>query len=254
MKNSFGNICRQWRKQRRYSQLQLAVEMEVSSKHISFIETGRSHPSRAMVIKIGTFLSVSKREINRGLSSAGYAPAYSELPYEHEDLKLVFSAVDQMIENHMPYPAIVLNQSWDVIKYNASALELLKNIGFSTHNNLIEAVIHHKNSTKIINWQESAAVILSRVRHEISLLGVPDRLEQLENQLSDSLDRCDNSCSFISDQSVLSIRLKVPGAVLSFFSIIAELGSVQDVAVGEFKVELMFPADEETVNYYKLVK
>lgn len=253
MKNSFGSVCREWRKQRRYSQLQLAVEMEVSSKHISFIETGRSHPSREMVIKIGTFLSLPKREINRGLYSAGYTPAYTELPYEHEDLKLVFSAIDQMLESHMPYPAIVLNLNWDIVKTNNSAQELLRNLGFSKHKNLIEAIVNdHNGVSKIKNWQESANVLLTRLRHEISIIGRSERLEELERQLAFCLEPYNENYSLDTNQSVLSVELQVAGEVLSFFSIIAQLGSVQDVAVSEFKVELMFPADEKTVNYYSI--
>ena len=141
MKNSFGSILRKWRKQRRYSQLQLALELEISSKHISFLETGRSKASREMILRIGTFLFLPKREINRGLFSAGYAPIYSEFSADDEELKHVFNAVDQMLENHMPYPAIVLNQNWDVIKANNAAVQLLSNLGFEKHHNLVEAVI-----------------------------------------------------------------------------------------------------------------
>jgi transcriptional regulator with XRE-family HTH domain len=141
MNNSFGSICREWRKQRRYSQLHLALELDISSKHISFIETGRSIPSREMILKIGAYLFIPKGEINRGLYSAGYAPVYTDLPYEHEDLKHVVSAIDQMLINHMPYPAIVLNQYWDVVKANESAQKLLAGLGFSGQKNLIEAII-----------------------------------------------------------------------------------------------------------------
>jgi len=252
MKNSFGNVCREWRKQKRYSQLQLALELEISSKHISFIETGRAVPSKKMILKIGNFLFLPKREINRGLYSAGYAPVYTELPYEHEDLKHVFSAMDQMLINHMPYPAIVLNQNWDVVKANESAQKLLADLGFSEHKNLIEAIISDDPATsKIINWHESARTVLIRLRHEISILGGSKRLEGLEKKLALCLASDGANLAITASQPVLSIELQLSGSVLSFFSIIAQLSTVQDVTVSEFKVELMFPTDESTINHYQ---
>lgn len=252
MKSSFGNICRLWRQQRRYSQLQLALELGVSSRHISFLETGRSTPSREMVLKIGHFLHLPKREINRGLYSAGYAPVYTELPYEHEGLRHVFIAIDHMLANHMPYPAMVLNQNWDVVKSNEAAQKLLASIGFSEHQNLVEALIDDDPATsKIINWHESAYVVLVRLRHEISMLGGSERLEELEQQLSLCIDFEDDHLSVCPSQPVLSINLQLPNDVLSFFSIISQLSTVQDIVISEFKVELMFPTNTVTENYYK---
>lgn len=129
MKNSFGSICREWRKQRRYSQLQLALVLSVSSRHISFIETGRSSASRQMILKIGTSLFLPKREINRGLDAGGYAPVYKELSHDDEQLKPVFDAINQMLQNHLPYPALVLNRHWDVVNVYASARDLLARHG-----------------------------------------------------------------------------------------------------------------------------
>lgn len=253
MSHSIGSILRKWRKQRRYSQLQLSLDLDISSKHISFLETGRSIPSRKMILKIGEFLYLPKREINRGLYSAGYSPAYTEFPIEHGDLKPVLSAIDQMIINHMPYPAIVLNQNWDVVTANDSAKRLLFDIGYSKHENLVEAIISDNPSTsKIINWQESASVLLVRLRHEISMLGGSDRLEELEERLTLHLSG-DNEATEIKDnQVVLSTKFQLANCVLSFFSVIAQLGAVQDVTVSEYKVELMFPSDDETKEFYKV--
>jgi len=251
MENSFGNICREWRKQRRYSQLQLSLELDISSKHISFIETGRSKPSREMILKIGTFLFLPKREINRALYTAGYAPIYTELSHEHKDLKHVFSAIEKMLENHMPFPALVLNQNWDVVNANESAQSLLESLGFSEHQNLVEAIISDDPKTsKIINWHESVLTVLVRLRHEISIMGGSKRLEELEQKLTSCLAPKDDVLNIDASQSVLSMELQLPNTVLSFFSIIAQLSTVQDVTVSEYKVELMFPTDDNTKNYY----
>lgn len=252
MNDSIGCILRRWRKKRRYSQLQLALELAISSKHVSFIETGRSLPSREMILKIGEFLFLPKREINRGLYSAGYAPVYTELSVGHERLKPVFSAINQMIRNHMPYPALVLNQDWDVVQANATAERLLVDLGYSGHKNLVEALTcDNPQTSKIVNWHESALAVLMRLRHEINMLGGSRRLEELEKNLTACLAPEDEVINIDETAPILATKIKTNGYVLSFFSIISHLSTIQDVTVGEFKVELMFPADEITQNFYR---
>ncbi|MEE9327027.1 MAG: helix-turn-helix domain-containing protein [Cocleimonas sp.] len=251
-KNAFGEVLKKWRKLRRYSQLQLAIEIDVSSKHISFLETGRSTPSREMILRIGSFLYLPKREINQGLLAARFAPEYSELSSGHEDLKPIFTAIQTMIENHMPYPALVLNQNWDVVNMNESAKTLLDEVGYSGSNNLIEAIISDDPETsKIINWHESASAILMRLRYEINLLGANEYLENLAQQLSKRLAPDNEWLGVDGEQVAISTRLQIKGKKLSFFSMITQLGTVQDAIVSELKVELMFPLDEQTRDFYR---
>lgn len=252
MKNTVGTILKKWRNQHRYSQLQLALELEVSSKHISFIETGRSNPSKEMILKISTFLFMPKREINRALYAAGYAPIYTELSITDESLKPIFEAIEAMVKNHMPYPAIVLNQSWDVIMTNNSAQNLLLDLGYSEQTNLIEALImDNPKTSKIINWHEAVSAVLTRLKQEMSILGNPQRLQEYEKKLSKCLLLNTESPNIeIEEQVVLSTKIQLNKNTLSFFSIIAQLGTVQDITVSEYKVELMFPADKATKKYY----
>ncbi len=252
MKIQIGNILRCWRKRYRYSQLQLATELGVSSKHISFIETGRSRPSRQMLLNIALFLNVAKSEINRALITAGFAPAYHKLNIEDEKLKPVLSAFNQMLENHMPYPAIVLNQSWDLVQVNRAAVELLTQVGFVGESNFLQALINDDESdTSIINWQESMAQVLIRLRNEICTLGGHEQLENYEKQLSKKVNDKTILDVFQSNDTVLTTQIKIKEDRYSLFSIIANLGSVQDVVISEFKIELMFPADEATKEYFR---
>lgn len=251
MNNKVGNILKKWRKQQRYSQLQLAVELGISSKHISFIETGRSMPSKAMIFKISTFLCMPKRETNRALYSAGYAPIYRELPASDESLKPIFEAVERMVNNHMPYPAIVLNQSWDVVMANESAQNLLSSLGYSDHTNLIEALLaDNPEKSKIINWHEAASTVLARLKQEITMLGSHHKLQKYENELSKCLSLTTGSPKIEAKEIVLSTKIRLNEKILSFFSVVAQLSTVQDVALSEYKVELMFPTDEITKMYY----
>jgi len=252
MNKPFGKLLNQWRKHRRYSQLQLAVELDVSSKHISFLETGRSVPSRDMLLKIASFLILPKREVNQWLYAAGYAPIYYELSEGDESLKLVYSAIDQMLTNHMPYPAIVMNQNWDLVQANDSAKKLMLDLGFSNHKNILEALIDDSpDSSKIINWHETVSVVLTRLRHEISVLGGSKRLNKLESRLAKSISSEQGKIISDTNQAALCMDINIGGNRLSFFSIIAQLGAIQDIAVSEFKVELMFPSDEGTKAYYQ---
>lgn len=251
MSNSVGVIIRKWRKARMRSQLHLSLEMGISAKHISFIETGRSVPSRKMIVKIGEFLNLPKREINTALYSAGYAPVYTELSFDDNRLKPVFDAIDQMIANHMPYPAIVMNQSWNIINANESAKSLMSELGFSGYENLIEALIHdNPEKSKITNWHETVAGVLARLRHEISMQGGSDRLDDLEKRLNLCLSPNADVIDIIDSQPFLSTKLRVYDKELSFFSIISQLSTIQDITVSEVKIELLFPTDERTREFY----
>jgi len=250
MENTIGNILKLWRQQRRYSQLSLALELGVSSKHISFIETGRSIPSKEMILKISNFLVMPKSEINRALYSAGYAPIYSELLSSDASLKPVFEAVDKMIVSHMPYPAYVLNQSWDLINANDSAIKLLSDLGYSEYTNMLEALISDDaKKSKIINYTEAISSVIARLKLEISMLGSHERLQEYETLLSERLN--EGSEIGLSDEVVLSTKFKLNEYELNFFSFFAQLGTVQDVIVSEYKVELMFPVDTVTKEYYE---
>jgi len=252
MKTTIGTILKGWRNQYRYSQLNLATELGVSSKHISFLETGRSLPSRQMLLNIALFLNIAKSEINRALITAGFAPVYHKRDIEDENLKPVLSAINQMLESHMPYPAIVLNQNWDLIHANQAAIELLAKVGFIGETNFLQALINDNESDSfIINWQESMAQVLIRLRNEICALGSNETLESYEKQLAQKVDDKIILKVFSSNESVLTTQLNLDGKTYAFFSIIANLGAVQDVAISEFKIELMFPSDDKTIAYFK---
>ena len=251
MNNTFGHLLSHWRKQRRYSQLQLSVEIDVSSKHISFLETGRSSPSRQMIVKIGTFLSVTKNEINNALLSAGFAPMYGQSDQPEIDLKPVFDAMELMLKNHMPYPAIVLNKDWDIVNANQTAIQMMTEIGFSNHFNFIQALIEDDPKvSKIVNWNYTVSHLLLRLKNEIAVYGSSSKLKQLEKQLSKKITAKDQMQALDNQQSVLATQIKLNGEIYAFFSIIANLGAVQDVTIGDYKVELMFPNDEKTTELF----
>jgi len=178
-----------------------------------------------MILKICEFLLVPKGEINRALNIAGYASVYAELSSSSKSLEPVFEAIDHMIESHMPYPALVLNQYWDVVNTNDSAKMLLQSLGYLEHTNLVEALMSDNPETsKISNWHETLASVGARLRQEISLLGSPQRLQELEKKLSDCLQSSACNYGSATKEIVISTKIKLNGKALSFFSIMNRNG------------------------------
>lgn len=246
---TFGNLLKDWRQHRRFSQLQLALESDVSARHISFLETGRAKPSKDMVLKLATCLLLPKRDLNQALLAAGYAPLYTELDLQAPDLQPVLAAITHMIERHLPYPALVLNHEWDVVQTNSAAQALWAELGF-TQANLLEALIAaDQPNSPILNWQETAAASLLRLHYEIYSSGGSPRLQKLAQQLQ---ARLPESLPNVTPSAALpAVKLRAHGQTLALFSVIAQLSTVQDVNVSELKVELLFPADAATQAFYQ---
>ncbi len=251
-KNSaFGEILSDWRKRRRFSQLGFGLSVDVSARHLSFLETGRAKPSREMVLKLADSLEMPKREINRALLAAGFAPAYVSRTAGDLDLVPIEGAIGKMLENHLPYPAISIDRVWNIVGGNEAAMQLMNAAGFGGYNNILHALAEQsKEQSSIINWEEAVGLSLERVRTELEALGGNVELENLENKLavrflSDSMGE-----EFDRSQAVIPTRFNIDGQVLSVFSVFAQFGTVQDMALDELKIELMFPMDEETEKYF----
>ncbi|MBL1276951.1 MAG: helix-turn-helix domain-containing protein [Ectothiorhodospiraceae bacterium] len=243
-----GSILQDWRKKRRYTQLNLALDAGVSSKHLSFIETGRSIPSRKMILNLNQILSLPRFELNRVLNLAGYAPKFTELSNTHKDLKPIFNIIDRIVDNQMPYPAFVLDRHWNVVRSNDAMNNLLFDLGMTKHKNLIDALVDEDlDRSGIVNFEEVIGQLLSRVKNEASIT-CDAKLIGLEKKLKDTL-----SFDGVLDEKsmVLSTIFNIKGKRLNLFSTIAEMGAVQDVFIGEFKIELMFPLDPQTESYFK---
>lgn len=253
METSFGNILRDWRKQRRMSQLVLGLNANVSSRHISFIESGRSKPSREMVLNLAGVLQISKAQTNLGCLAAGFAPVYENHSGADSDLSKIHHAVSIMLENHLPYPAIVLDNHWNVKQANKSAQRFLFETGFSGAENLVEMLIGDTpQSSSIENWHESVTLVLQRLKVELFQQGQDVYLSDLVERLSAHLD-ANSDCSVQIDfsQAVIPTRFKLDGQTISVFSTVTQFGSVFDIALAELKIELMFPADKETEEFFR---
>lgn len=251
---AFGLLLRDARRARRYSQLDLALQAEVSQRHLSFLESGRAQPSRQMVIQLATALDLSMRERNRLLHSAGFVGLYPQRPLAAADMGPVREALDLMLTHHAPYPAVVVDRAWNLIAANPPMDRLLgfggdvdalwARIGDGGPRNILKLVLHPEGLGRlIVNLPELAPQILARTAREA--LEHPSVQQVLDTVLAyPDLPRAyrqmDLSCPPLP---VMPMHLHLNGLDLRLFTMLATFGTPLDVTADELRVELFFPAD-----------
>ncbi len=246
MENSFGATLKEWRGRRRMSQLDLGLSANVSARHISFLETGRSKPSRSMVRLLCDSLDLPLNARNAFLTSAGFAPAYRRRDLKDDDMAHVRAAVDWMLERHDPYPALALDRHWRVVRLNRSATMLLRGAGLREGDSLLEAMLdRNRLANALDNWSEVVEHTMVRLRTESAHLGGDPVLDAAIETLSADPD-LGAPADDATLPAVVPARYRAGDMVLSLFSTIAQFGSAEDIALAELKIELMFPADEPT--------
>lgn len=244
MADVFGEVLKDWRTRRRLSQLDLALEADVSARHLSFLETGRSRPSRGMVLRLSDVLAVPRAARNQLLSEAGYAPLYSARPENAPDLAPLDAAIDRMLATHDPYPGLALGHDWSIRKMNRAAMLLFGTAGIGIGDNLVGQTLDNATlKAAILNHDEVIRHILTRLRTEIAHFGDdPVRQEWIARILRDHPDAADPPAD--PQPAVVAVRYHTPFGALSLFSTIAQFGSVEDITYADLQIELMHPADE----------
>jgi transcriptional regulator with XRE-family HTH domain len=243
---AFAQQLKHWRNIRRMSQLDLGLTANVSARHVSFLETGRAAPSRDMVLQLCETLEVPLSAQNIVLQAAGFAEVFLNRGLNAEELAHVRQAVDWTLQQHNPYPAMALDKHWTIIKANIAATMLLSAVGLSEGDSLLQAMqTSAALRTAITNWPEVVRHMVSRLRMESVKLGHDAVLSEAAENLAAQLGDGGKSEPHVST-AVLSTRYLLNGVELSLFSMIAQFGSAEDIALADLKIELMFPADEAT--------
>ena len=248
-----GALLRDWRRRRRLSQLDLAVNAEVSTRHLSFVETGRSKPSRELVLHLAEHLDVPLRERNDLLLAAGYAPAYRQRPLDDDAMEPVRAALDKILVGHEPFPAVIVDRRWDLVAANQAALAILTDgvapALLAPPANALRVTLHPDGlAPRITNLAEWSAHLLSRLRREATstadaeLLALHDELAGYPG-VSDGRDEATDPASLLF--TTLHLRT-TKGVDLSFFSTVATFGTARDVTLAELSIESFFPADAAT--------
>ena len=244
-----GALLRDWRQRRRMSQLDLALEAGVSARHLSFLETGRSRPSREMVLHLAEELDVPLRERNRMLLAAGFAPAYGERPLESPELEPVRRAVAEVLTAHEPYPAAVIDRWWDLVASNRPLNLFLTGVAehlLEPPVNVLRVSLHPEGlAPRIANLAEWRAHLLDRLRREVAATG-DERLAALLDEVSAYPAPPGGADVPPSGAIAVPLRLDAGDRVLTFISTIATFGTAVDVTVAELSIEAFFPADAIT--------
>jgi transcriptional regulator with XRE-family HTH domain len=259
--NGFALLLRSWRQKRRLSQLDLAFAAGVSQRHISFLESGRAQPSRSMILLLSEALEVPLRERNQWLLAAGFAPIFQARPLTDPQMNQVFSAVRMMLTNHEPYPAVAIDREWNIRMSNApfDALNVLLGEDLWTRvggeeRNLMRLFFHPQGLRPFVeNWAVAAPMLWRRARREAEAFG-GDEMKRVLAELQphqdwDTLRAADDSALV----PVLPLEISKDGLRLSLFTVIATFGTAQDVTADELRIETLFPADEATERFFRMV-
>jgi transcriptional regulator with XRE-family HTH domain len=244
-----GELLRHWRERRRISQLDLSIQADISTRHLSFVETGRSAPSRDMVLRLADNLDVPLRERNHLLLAAGYAPAYGETPMDAPQMATVRQAIRLVLKAHEPYPAVVVDRGWNLVDANSTLAVLTTGAApelLAPPVNVLRLSLHPDGvAPRIVNLAEWRGHLLGRLRREVAATGdgeLADLYEELRGYPGGSHEIETAS----GGEVVVPLRIRTDAGVLSFFGTVATFGTPLDVTVAELSIESFFPADPET--------
>jgi len=258
--NAFGKLLKQWRDRRNISQLDLALNSQVSQRHISFLESGRAKPSQEMILQLARVLEIPLRHQNLMLSAAGFAPIHAETDLSAPEMTPVCKAIAFILQQQEPYPALVIDRYWNLLMTNQGATRLLST--FIDPNklqdlfcidgkiNLMRVVFDPQGLRSfIVNWEDVAGHLLQRTHREaFSSLESKQSTLLFEELMSypDALNLWQTLSHFTQHTLLLTMHLKKNDLNWQFFSTIATLGTPYDITLQEIRIECLFPANEET--------
>jgi transcriptional regulator with XRE-family HTH domain len=249
----FGEHLRQWRQRRRLSQLDLAQEAEISTRHLSFVETGRSLPSREMVLRLAERLDVPLRERNALLVAAGYAPMYRERPLQDPALAPARQAIETLLKSHEPWPALAVDRHWNMVAANRMLPHLVQGADpslLAPPVNVLRLSLHPRGlAPKIANLAQWRSHIFERLRHQVHATGdsaLAALLEELRAYPGPAgeEERVEGELPGV----LVPLRLRTPQGTLTLISTTTVFGTPVDVTLQELALETFFPADDATAQ------
>ncbi|MBZ6075943.1 helix-turn-helix domain-containing protein [Microvirga puerhi] len=251
--STVGDHLRDWRQRRRMSQMDLALEADISTRHLSFIETGRSQPSREMVLHLADRLEVPLRERNILLVAAGYAPVYSHRPFEDPALQAARQAIDLVLKGHEPYPALAVDRHWSLVAANGALMPLVGAVDpglLKPPVNVLRLSLHPQGmASRIVNFPEWRDHILARLHHQVEVTA-DVTLMKLMDELRAYPPPSGTSRPPHPRQDyagvLVPLRLRSEDGILTLFSTTTVFGTPIDVTLSELAIEAFFPADPET--------
>lgn len=258
---SFQQVCRQWRQYRKLSQLELALAADVSQRHVSWLETGRSKPSREMVVRLAAAMEIPLRERNVLLQAAGFASVYSETSLDEPAMEPIRQALVSVLDHHNPLPAMVVDRLWNVRLQNTAAIGLMdligdpaamtESFGGESRVNLALITLHPDGLRRYIsNWAQAAPAFVRRLKSEAIASGDAEMQQQFE-RLFELAGPIESRATFTDALlPVLPLELSINGLNLSLFSVMSTFGTPQDITTDELRIEAFYPNDEATAAFF----
>ncbi len=245
-----GDHLREWRQRRHLSQLDLAVDAEISARHLSFVETGRAAPSRDMVLKLAERLDVPLRERNVLLVAAGYAPAFPQRSLDDPALKSARAAIDLVLKAHEPNPALAYDRHWNLVTANRMVAPLLTGVPerlLGQPVNILRLAFHPEAlAARTVNLAEWCGHLLERVHRQCEATADPELIKLYAELKAYPIPA--RAMPLAADSVAIPLKLRHDGQVLSFVSTTMVFGTPVDITLSELALETFFPADEITAE------
>ncbi len=248
-----GSYLREWRQRRRMSQLDLSVEANISSKHLSFVETGRSRPSRDMIQHLAEHLEIPFRSRNEIFLAAGFAPAFKERPLDDPEMKSALAAVNLVLTGHEPFPALAVDRHWNMVLANRCVTPLTTGVDAKLlvpPVNVLRATLHPDGlAPRILNLRQLRNNLLASLRRQVEMSADPvlaELYEELESYPAPAskLPPSENDFAGV----VVPMKVATEVGTLSLFTTLTVFGTPVDVTLSELAVEAFFPADPQTAE------
>jgi transcriptional regulator with XRE-family HTH domain len=250
-----GDHLREWRQRRHLSQLDLAGDAEISTRHLSFVETGRAAPSRDMVLKLAERLAVPLRERNVLLVAAGYAPAFPQRSLDDPALKSARSAIDLVLGAHEPNPALAVDRHWNLVSANRMVTPLLEGIApdmLAPPLNVMRLSFHPRGlAPRTVNLAEWCAHLLERLHRQCESTADPELLKLYDELKSYPIPA--RSAPLPADSAAIPFKMRFGDEVLSFMSTTMIFGTPVEITLSELALETFFPADDATAGRMKAI-
>ncbi len=248
---TFGELLRQWRQRRRRSQLDLAMGAEISQRHVSFLESGRSLPSREMILKLARHLDVPMRERNGWLTAAGFAPVYRERSLADPALAAARSAVELVLAGYEPFPALAVDRHWTLLFMNRAVEQLLVGVDAALLRppvNVLRLSLHPRGmAPRILNLGEWREHVLMRLRRQAEV-SVDPALSELIAELDGYPRGESGGHEGGASEVMVSLKLRTERGILSFLSTTTVFGMPGDITLAELAIEAFLPADAATAR------
>ena len=257
---AFGDLIRKWRTKRNMSQLALATNAGTTSRHLSFLETGRSRPTEEMILRLSATLEVPFRERNMLFRAAGFSNKYQEHDLDSTDMTLVRNTIDSMLKSHEPFPATVLDRKWNIVRMNRISEmmigSIVENVPQDSDANILELFFHPNGlRQKVLNWPQVARQIIQRIyRESFEHEDAEEQIARLR-RISDLPDDWWQVDLDNVTQPILTIEMDDgQGGKLNMFSLITSFGTPIDVTAQELRIEFNYPADDHTKSFFENIK